>query len=291
MAKKIKLNKYLKFSIKLVLSVAALIFVFSRINLTDVLKLYGHLKFGWLLPALLFFIFSKIISAIRLNNFFRCIDLLLSELYNLKLYLLGMFYNIFLPGGIGGDGYKIYLLNKQHEVKTGKIIWATLVDRITGAVTVIYLLVILSYFITFRLDFPIGKVAWIILPMGIAGYYFFLKIFFKYFIPVFLGVNLLALGVQILQAASAYFILQALGYNDQVIPYLFLFLISSIIAGLPITIGGIGSRELTFLIGADIMGLNVEVSIAMSLMFYLITLFVSLFGMYFSLFPGRLKTA
>ena len=291
MAKKIKLNKYLKFSIKLVLSVAALIFVSSRINLTDVLKLYGHLKFGWLLPALLFFIFSKIISAIRLNNFFRCIDLLLSELYNLKLYLLGMFYNIFLPGGIGGDGYKIYLLNKQHEVKTGKIIWATLVDRITGAVTVIYLLVILSYFITFRLDFPIGKVAWIILPMGIAGYYFFLKIFFKYFIPVFLGVNLLALGVQILQAASAYFILQALGYNDQVIPYLFLFLISSIIAGLPITIGGIGSRELTFLIGADIMGLNVEVSIAMSLMFYLITLFVSLFGMYFSLFPGRLKTA
>jgi len=23
-----------------------------------------------------------------------------------------MFYNLFLPGGIGGDGYKIYLLNK-----------------------------------------------------------------------------------------------------------------------------------------------------------------------------------
>ncbi len=290
MAKKIKLNKYLKFSIKLVLSVAALIFVFSRIDLSGVLKLYGHLKFGWLLPALMFFVFSKIVSAIRLNNFFKGIDLILSDLYNLKLYLLGMFYNIFLPGGIGGDGYKIYLLNRQHEIKTGKIIWATLVDRITGAVSVIYLLVILSYFITFRLDFPVGKVVWIILPVGVAGYYIFLRLFFRYFTPVFLRVNLLALSVQILQAASAYFILQALGYHEQIIPYLFLFLISSIIAGLPFTIGGIGSRELTFLIGADIMGLNVEVSIAMSLMFYLITLFVSLFGMYFSLFPGRLKT-
>jgi uncharacterized membrane protein YbhN (UPF0104 family) len=290
-AGKIKLNKYVKFSIKLVLSVAALIFVFSRIDLAEVLKLYGQLKIGWLFPALLFFVFSKIVSALRLNNFFRCIDLVLSELYNLKLYLLGMFYNIFLPGGIGGDGYKIYLLNRQHEVKAGKIIWATLIDRITGAVTVIYLLVILSYFITFRIDFPVRPVAWLILPLGVAGYYFFLKIFFRNFVPVFLRVNFLAIGVQILQAASAFFILRALGYSEQVIPYLFLFLISSIIAGLPITIGGIGSRELTFLIGADLMGLNVEVSIAMSLMFYLITLFVSLFGMYFSLFPGRLKTA
>jgi len=289
-ARKIKLNKYVKFSIKLVLSVAALIFVFSRIELTEVLKLYGQLKFGWLLPALLLFIFSKIVSAIRLNNFFRCIDLLLSELYNLKLYLLGMFYNVFLPGGIGGDGYKIYILNKQHEVKTGKIIWATLVDRISGAVAVVYLMVVLSYFITFKLDFPIRSVAWIIIPLGAAGFYFFLKIFFKYFIPVFLRVNLLALSVQILQAGSALFILRALGYTDQIIPYLFLFLISSIIAVFPITIGGIGTRELTFLIGADLMGLNVEVSIAMSLMFYLITLFVSLFGMYFSLLPGRLKT-
>ena len=108
---------------------------------------------------------------------------------------------------------------------------------------------------------------------------------------MFLQINLLALCVQILQAFSAWFILRALGYSDQVIPYLFLFLISSIIAVLPITIGGIGTRELTFLIGADIMGLNIEVSIAMSLMFYLITLFVSFFGMYFSLFPGRLKAA
>ena len=291
MARKIKLNKYVKFSIKLVLSVAALIFVFSRIELTEVLKLYGHLKFGWLLPALLFFIFSKIVSAIRLNNFFRCIDLVITEQYNLKLYLLGMFYNIFLPGGIGGDGYKIYLLNRQHEVKTGKIIWAALVDRISGAVAVTYLLVLLSYFINFQLDFPVRSVAWIIFPLGLAGYYIFIKIFFRYFIPVFLKINFLSRGVKILQVTSTYFILRSLGYSEQIIPYLFLFLISSIIAVLPITIGGLGTRELTFLIGADIMGLNVEVSIAMSLMFYLITLFVSLFGMYYSFLPERLKTA
>ena len=291
MAIKIKLNKYLKFSIKLVLSVAALVFVFSRIDMTRVFDLFGRMEFGWLIPALLFFIFSKTIAAIRLNHFFRCIDLTISGCYNLKLYLMGMFYNVFLPGGIGGDGYKIYLLNRQHEVKTSKIIWATLVDRISGAVAVIYLLVILFYFITFRVDFPVRPFAWIILPLAVTGFFLFLKLFFSYFIPVFLRINLMALCVQTIQALCAYFILRALGHSEQFIPYLFLFLISSIIAVLPVTIGGIGIRELTVMFGADIMGLNTEVCIAMSLMFYLITLFVSFFGMYYSLFPGKLKTA
>ena len=92
MAIKIKLNKYLKFAIKLVLSVAALAFVFSRIDMPGVLNLYSQLKVSWLLPAVILFVFSKTVSAIRLNHFFRCIDLVISEIYNLKLYLLGMFY-------------------------------------------------------------------------------------------------------------------------------------------------------------------------------------------------------
>lgn len=53
---------------------------------------------------------SKIISSIRLNRYFKDINLSLSQTYNLKLYYLGMFYNLFLPGGIGGDGYKIYII-------------------------------------------------------------------------------------------------------------------------------------------------------------------------------------
>jgi uncharacterized membrane protein YbhN (UPF0104 family) len=77
--------------------------------------------------------------------------------------------------------------------------------------------------------------------------------------------------------------------QDHILPYLFLFLISSIVATLPITIGGIGSREITFLFGAEIMHLDIHQSIALSLLFYVITAVVSLFGIYFSLNEKALK--
>jgi hypothetical protein len=78
-------------------------------------------------------------------------------------------------------------------------------------------------------------------------------------------------------------------HQDQTLSYLFLFLISSIVATLPITIGGIGSREITFLFGAEMMHLDVHLSIALSLLFYVITAVVSLSGIYFSLNEKALK--
>jgi hypothetical protein len=52
---------------------------------------------------------------------------------------------------------------------------------------------------------------------------------------------------------------------------------------MPLTIGGIGSREFTFMLGAQWIGLNIDLSIALSLIFYVITAFTSLFGIVYSL--------
>ncbi len=79
---------------------------------------------------------------IRLNIYFSAIDLKLKEKTNLQLYLLGMFYNLFLPGGIGGDGYKIYLLQKNYQTGTKRILGAVLSDRISGMVALVVLALI-----------------------------------------------------------------------------------------------------------------------------------------------------
>ena len=94
--------------------------------------------------------------------------------------------------------------------------------------------------------------------------------------------------VQLLQILSALFILFALNVNENMMGYLFIFLLSSIVAVLPLTIGGIGSREFTFMLGAQWIGLNIDLSIALSLMFYIITAFTSLFGIIYSLKPTML---
>jgi hypothetical protein len=51
---------------------------------------------------------------------------------------------------------------------------------------------------------------------------------------------------------------------------------------LPITIGGAGARELTFLWGAQVLGLDSERSVAIAFIFYIISTVVALYGLVFS---------
>jgi uncharacterized membrane protein YbhN (UPF0104 family) len=84
--------------------------------------------------------------------------------------------------------------------------------------------------------------------------------------------------VQIAQLACAYMILRALGIDANVFAYLLLFLLSSIVAVLPITLGGIGSRELVFYYGAQTMELQEGSALGVSMLFFGITALVSLTG-------------
>lgn len=280
---KIKISKPLKTAFKIILSAAALFFVFTKIEVEEVLAIYRKSNLLYLIAAIILFSFSKLIAAIRLNRFFRAIGVKIREIYNLKLYSLGMFYNLFLPGGIGGDGYKIYLLNRKHDVKAGKIFWAVFHDRLSGVLALFCLAVILSLFIEINLDFNYKHWVWVMIPLALIILFLIIRKFFNYFSSIYLKTTGYSFAVQLVQTICAFFIFMAIGGNENKAGYLFIFLISSIVAMLPITIGGVGSREITFLYGSKLLGLDENLSIAMSLMFYIITAFVSFWGLYFSI--------
>lgn len=285
---KISLNKFLKTLLKVVISFAALYFVFTKIEFAQVLGIYKEANILWLTLALISFVFSKFIAALRLNKFFNSIEVYLSELQNLKLYLLGMFYNLFLPGGIGGDGYKIFVLNKKFDIATKKIFWSVLVDRLSGVFALFSLSVVLFYFINIEFSFNILPLVWLLIPLGFAFFYLALKKITPYFKDLIVKTSLMSVLVQVSQLLTAFFILKALGVDELQFRYLFVFLISSIVAMLPISIGGMGLRELTFLYGSQFLFLDEGSSVAISLLFYLITAFVSLTGIYYSIRTERI---
>ena len=127
---------------------------------------------------------------------------------------------------------------------------------------------------------------WILIPLSIGTCYLVFRRFFTYLLPVFWITNMQSLGVQLLQLFSALLILYSLKAGTDLEAYLFVFLVSSMVAVLPLTIGGIGSREFTFMLGAQWLGLDPNLSIALSLLFYLLTVLVSLGGLIYSLGPG-----
>jgi glycosyltransferase 2 family protein len=105
------------------------------------------------------------------------------------------------------------------------------------------------------------------------------KFYLKDFIPSFLPTLLLGVLVQASQVICAYLMMAALGIPAHVTEYIFIFLVSSVVAVLPLTIGGLGVREVVFLEGSKYFGLIQETSVVISILFYLITLFTSVWGM------------
>lgn len=281
MSKSVK--KAFKLILKLGITTAALYYVFTKIDFQQTWLTIKSANLLLLLVSILFFIASKVLSSVRLNRYFKNVDIFLSEKQNLKLYWLGMFYNLSLPGGIGGDGYKVLILNRKYKVKTIDVFWAVMLDRVMGVLALFCLAVLLFMFIPFT--FPYKILIVFAIPLSILMAFFAYKWFFKKHINIFFITNLQSLGVQLLQLLSAWFILMALHKNEMQLSYLVVFLVSSIIAILPLTIGGAGAREVAFLFGAQLLGLDVNVSIALSLLFYFITVIVSFYGMLYMIKP------
>ena len=70
--------------------------------------------------------------------------------------------------------------------------------------------------------------------------------------------------------------------------YLFLFFLSAVMSSIPITLGGIGIRELTFITGAEYLGIDLHTAVALSLLFYAASAITALPGMLFALKPDRI---
>ena len=276
------LKKKLTTVLKLVLTGLALFLVFRKIDTDQLWQITKTINWLWLIPAVLTFVLSKLFTAFRLNLYFKNIGVQISEMLNIKLYLIGMFYNLFLPGGIGGDGYKVYLLNKHYQTPVKPLVQASLLDRLGGLVAIVFLLLVLILPVDLTLPFA-SQVPWEIL-VGIAAllvfpvFWLMQKLLFKAFLPSFWKANGWSMAGQIAQLICAWFILKSLGVTENFLAYQLVFLLSSIVAVLPLTIGGVGARELVFVYAHTYAGIDEAIAVAFSLIFFLITAAVSLAG-------------
>ncbi len=281
-------RKVLQLLLKIILSAAALIYVFSKINLKEVGSNIKEAEIIWLVLAFFIFSVSQIVASQRLLVLFKLLGSKITFLQNIKLYWLGLFYNLFLPGGVGGDGFKIYLIHKYEKVKLKKIIGAILSDRVSGlAIIVMMLLLLVSYI---PMNFPFIELSWTLIPLVALGYFLFLHLFFRNLRKGFAPTLAWALLAQTLQMIAAILILRSLDAStlDHLENYLFLFFLSAIAGAIPITLGGIGARELVFIEGAGYLGIDMNIAVALSLLFYVVSAVSALPGIIYTLKPSTI---
>jgi hypothetical protein len=89
-------------------------------------------NYWWILAAIGTYFIVCVAAAYRWQVLLRVQGIRLANLRVGALFMIGMFYNQFMPGGTGGDIIKTYLLFKETPDRKAGALLAVLFDRIIG---------------------------------------------------------------------------------------------------------------------------------------------------------------
>src|SRR3984893_16831606 len=134
--------------IQLVVTVGLLYWVYhDPKKLGEMRQALLHARFEWLAAGILSYLVVEVAAAFRWQILLKVQGINLNFGRLSGLFLIGMFYNQFLPGGTGGDIIKSYLLLKETDKKAGALL-AVVFDRLIGLVALVTItgtLVIMRY--------------------------------------------------------------------------------------------------------------------------------------------------
>src|SRR5213596_2021814 len=138
-------------ALQLAVTIALLIWVFHDPEQRHKMgKALQEADYRWVAAAIAAYVIVEIAAAIRWQILLRVQKIRLNVPRLTGLFLIGMFYNQFLPGGTGGDIRKSYYLLKETPDKKAGALLAVVFDRFIGLVA---LVAITGTLIGLRYDF------------------------------------------------------------------------------------------------------------------------------------------
>lgn len=304
------------FCLKLVVTLVPAYFVYRNIVLApdwSVEDLYGLFTTRSVLP------FVLALVCLGLSNFTACFqwklllerqDVHLSYGRLLKLYYVGLFFNNFMPGNVGGDAKKVYDIRVQGgQDSVGAGLTATFFDRLFGLffITLFALAVGLLFFMhdveqrafmwpsvwiclgfcalfaslfSRRLGRLLCRIVAKVFPKKVNDRLLHMFDRFQQFRSVKLWASISGLSAvtQALRILVHFFCGIAVGVDLSISWYFYYIPLVAIISALPISIGGFGPRELlaqSLFARAGVPNLE---SVVIQLLAYFVSLVLSLFG-------------
>ena len=264
---------------QIIVTVFFIYYTLSKIGLHKILEVVKNADLLFILFASIMYFFSQIISSERLWFILKENNLIISSKENIKLYMVGIFYNFFIPGGVGGDAYKGVLMNNKFQWSLKKIYKLLILDRLIGFGVIICLILVFSGFI---LDLKfISEFKFVLAPLYtllfFVGKVLVQKIFDNEI--VYTRSFFISHIIQILQFGSIVLILFSLGVTNNYFTFLYIFLISSVLS--IFSFGGIGIREYVFFTLASNTAVGPDIATSVGLIFTFSALISSVPGLYF----------
>lgn len=124
------MKKRLSTILKIVVTVAGLAYVISRVPVGEIGAQFTTLNWPWVGLCFLLILVGFFVRSFRWLTLWRGLGVPVSYWRLLELYLIGSFFNTFLPTGFGGDVVRV--LEVSQEVPADVAAGTVIMDRVTG---------------------------------------------------------------------------------------------------------------------------------------------------------------
>ncbi len=302
------MKKWLFQIVRIGISLGLLAYLIYLADWRNIYTTVSHLHLGLFLLAIGTFLLGVVFLTIRWQVLLGIIGTRLPFTRLYRFYLIGYFFNNFLPTTIGGDVMRAMLvaqLNQQRAESVGMV----LLERLLGFVAIltlgaaslfwvsnyfstariIYLTVLLIaiaigiFYLLFhppffnRLTRVFEKIHWFKLGDRLTRVFGSIHRFREYKIRI-LQTFVLSLVSQILFIAMNYLLAQALGLDQVSFGFLLLVIPAAFLLGLFPSINGLGVRDTGYVFLLKRIGLTTAESLSLSFLNTLVPMLVSVVG-------------
>ena len=289
------------------IGVGLVVFLFWTLDLEKIIGNIRGVRSIFLLYAAIPYLLFIIISAWRWQILldFKKFGIRFSE--TIKIYFVSLFFNNFLPTTVGGDMLRVGYTMKGRRADA---LATVLVDRILGFVGLfIFALIAVLYLLIEKKEtefLPFMIIGFMIVV--IITYVFFSERAYSFFSPVISKLKFFKMGerinrlheagtdfgnawgpisvcvaqsvvIQAMLAIAPYYVLRGMAHQEVSLLSFFIYVpIINVISMIPVSLNGLGVRENSYVILFSRVGLDGEVSLAMSLLSFFIVFLFSLIG-------------
>lgn len=292
-------KKGIKLVLKILISAIFIIFLFRSAGVGETIDFLWKSDHKLLVLGVILYLTGQFVSSYKWmlicetagfkNTFRKYFD----------YYLIGMFFNLFLPTTVGGDVTKCYYLSRNDERKRkAPAVYTVLVDRYIGVIIIVWMATIAMFtpigsHIPFhiKLFMTLASLSiFIITPlfpsfcMLFAKKYKWVRTMLKdirvyWNNPILTAKTLLWSFIFHLIVVIIHILVgKAVGLNVNPFYYFIVYPLSSIAGFIPLSFNGIGPREATYIFFLSLVGVKTSLAMAFGIFWFGIVLFSSLIG-------------
>ena len=291
-------------TIKLIITATLFFFIADNIEVDKTIEILKQASILFIFFAISIQMLQVFVANIRWHMILNFMSIYVKYFQLLRYLWIGLFFNQTLPSSVGGDAMRGYCLYNSQGCTISESTIVVLLDRFVGLLGLAFLILLLLPLSLYLLPGEASKELVLIaisLFFILTGIVFTLDVnpFVKRLIPqkfealftfskssrdlVFskspgIAMTILSLCIHMLSIVSVYLLAISMGLTVTWMSLLLIIPLVIFFIALPISIAGWGIREGVMVLGLGYLGVSSEEALALSIVFGLSTLIVSIPG-------------